>query len=184
MQTVSRPLFELSARTTVSVPPEKVYAVVSDLGRSGEWSPECVGGAWIIGEPGTVGSVFRGENRRAADVVAWAPVVRGTWFTESEVVVAEPGRTFGWSMRTKAGEKQDSVWTYDISPAPGGGSVLTHRFRMGAATEGIRGITADMDSAARDQFFAEWSTKLAGDMHVTVERIRRVVERAGTTEGD
>ena len=76
------------------------------------------------------------------------------------------------------------MWTYDIAPGPDGGSVLTHRFRMGAATEGIRGITADMDSVARDRFFAEWGAKVAGDMQVTVERIRRVVERAGTTKGD
>lgn len=183
MQTVSRPLFELSVYARLSAPPEAVYAVVSDLSRSGEWSPECVGGTWIAGEPGTVGAVFRGENRRSAEVVAWAPVVRGTWFTESEVVVAEPGRTFRWSMRTRAGERQDSVWAYDIVPV-GGGSLLTHRFRMGAATEGIRGITAGMDEAATDRFFAEWSTKLAGDMQMTVDRIRRVVERAGTTKGE
>ncbi|GAA1739863.1 SRPBCC family protein [Luedemannella helvata] len=176
MQTVSRPLFDVSVQTEVSAPPDRVYAVISDLGRSGEWSPECVGGSWTTGEPGTVGAVFRGENRRAVEVVAWAPVVRGTWFTESEVVAAEPGRTFAWSMRTRAGVRQDSVWAYDIAAAPGGGSVLTHRFRMGEATEGIRGITAGMDEAARERFFAEWGAKVAGDMRVTLGRIRQIVE--------
>ncbi|MEU6023259.1 SRPBCC family protein [Micromonospora sp. NPDC048871] len=176
MQTASRPLFELSVQSKVSAPPDRVYALVSDLERSGEWSPECVGGSWIAGEPGTVGAVFRGENRREADVVAWAPVVRGVWFTESEVVTAEPGRTFAWSMRNRAGARQDSVWAYDIAEQPGGGSVLVHRFRMGAATEGIRGITADMDAAARERFFAEWGAKVAGDMRATLGRLCQVLE--------
>ena len=103
-------LFQCRAAVYISAAPDDVYAVVSDLPRSREWSPECLGGTWISGVPGTVGAVFRGENKRAEDVVAWAPVVRGTWTTEAEVVAAEPGRTFGWAMRTTAGRKQESVW--------------------------------------------------------------------------
>lgn len=170
------PLFLLAAHTHIAADPAEVYAVVSDLPRSAEWSPECVGGTWIRGEPGTVGAVFRGENLRAADVVGWAPVVRGTWFTESEVVAAEPGRCFGWAMRDSAGARQDSVWGYDIEPAAGG-CVLTHRFRMGRATEGIRGITAAMDEPEKLRFLAEWGAKLAADLPVTLERVKRVVER-------
>ncbi|HMC72468.1 MAG TPA: SRPBCC family protein, partial [Mycobacteriales bacterium] len=108
--------------------------------------------------------------------VAWAPVVRGVWTTESEVVTAEPGRTFRWAMRTKAGQAQDSVWGFDIEPADGG-CRLVHHFRMGEPTEGIRGITAGMDDAKKRRFFAEWGAKLQSDMRVTVERIKNVVEK-------
>lgn len=174
------PLFELAAETTVAAPPDKVYAIVSDLRRSGEWSPECVGGSWVSGEPGAVGSVFRGENLRGREVVAWAPVVRGTWFTESEVVVAEPGLSFQWSMRNKAGVKQDSVWAYDIVPTPSGGSIVTHRFRMGSPTEGIGLITADMDDTEKKQFFADWSDKLAHDLPITLQRLKHAIERSTT----
>ncbi|MFI8308361.1 SRPBCC family protein [Streptomyces sp. NPDC085927] len=175
------PLFQLSASVHVTAPPEKVYALVSDMERSREWSPECTGGSWSSGLPGTVGAVFRGENLRSGDVVAWAPVVRGTWFTECEVIAADPGHTFQWSMRNSTGVKQDSVWAYDIEPADGG-STLTHRFRMGSATEGIQGITAEMDDETRKRFFAEWSNKLALDLLVTLKRIKRVVE-GPTREG-
>jgi hypothetical protein len=171
------PLFELNADIRVSAPPAAVYAVISDLPRSAEWSAECRGGAWVSGEPATVGAVFRGENLRAEDVVAWAPVVRGTWHTESEVVEAEPGRVFRWAMRDRAGRAQESVWSYEIEPADDGGSVLSHRFRMGAATEGIRGITAEMDDAERARFFAEWRDKLAVDLRTTLRRIKAVVEQ-------
>lgn len=63
------PLFELSADILVEASPEEVHNVVSDLPRSGEWSPECQGGEWIRGEPATVGAVFRGENLRSGDLV-------------------------------------------------------------------------------------------------------------------
>ncbi|MGW5680247.1 SRPBCC family protein [Streptomyces sp. NPDC003860] len=173
------PLFELAAEVYVTAPPAAVYAVVSDLPRSGEWSPECVGGTWTAGRPATAGAVFRGENLRSADVVAWAPVVRGTWFTEAEVVAAEPGVTFQWSMRDTSGRRQDSTWAYDIEPARGG-SRLVHRFRMGTATEGIRGITAEMGPDERARFFAEWRGKLAADLPRTLARIKDVVEGDGT----
>lgn len=169
-------IFRTEAREFVAAPPDRVYDVVSDLTRSGEWSAECLGGQWVSGEPRTVGAVFRGENERAEDVVAWAPVVRGRWNTEAEVVAAEPGRTFRWAMRTKGGQRQDSVWGFDVLPAEGG-SVLVHHFRMGAPTEGIREITADMDEAAVRRFYADWGEKLERDLATTTARIKAVIER-------
>jgi hypothetical protein len=130
----------------------------------------------VSGTPATVGAVFRGENTRGTDVVAWAPVVRGTWFTESEVVAAEPGRRLSWAIRTRAGVRQDSVWTFEIEPRPGG-SRLVHHFRMGVPTEGIREITAAMSPAERDRFLAEWAQKLHGEMAATVARLKAVVEK-------
>ncbi len=56
-------------------------------------------------------------------------------------------------------------------------SVLVHHFRMGAATEGIRGITAGMDEDEKRRFFAEWGEKVAADLGVTLERIKQVVEK-------
>src|SRR4051812_3824382 len=94
----TEPLFELRSEITVAASPELVYSVVSDLPRSGEWSPECTGGEWVSGTPGTVGAVFRGSNLRPEDVVGWAPLIRGVWHTDSQVVAAEPGRTFRWAM--------------------------------------------------------------------------------------
>ena len=173
---VSEPLFHSSAEIHVAAPPETVYEVISDLPRSGEWSPECEGGEWVAGEPARVGAVFEGKNSRSPDVVAWAPVVRGTWTTRAEVVAAEPGRTFRWAMLTKAGERQDSVWGYDIRPADGG-SVLTHHFRMGAPTEGIRSITSGMDEAEKRRFFREWREKVAADLTTTLRRVKAVVEQ-------
>lgn len=173
---MTSPLFEVRVSVPVAAAPADVYAVVSDLPRSGEWSAECQGGTWVHGTPATVGAVFQGVNFREADVVEWAPVVRGEWRTEAEVVAAEPGRRFAWSMRDSGGNKQDSVWTWEITPADGG-SVLVHHFRMGDPTEGIKGITRDMDDADRQRFFSEWGKKLEGDMTATLDRVKAVIER-------
>ncbi|WP_189866602.1 SRPBCC family protein [Streptomyces poonensis] len=175
-RTQHTPLFEVRADIRLSAAPYEVYAVVSDLPRSAEWSPECTGGTWVSGEPATVGAVFRGENRRSPNVVEWAPVVRGTWRTESQVVAAEPGRAFRWAMRDSFGRAQQSVWSYEIKPA-GDGCVLVHHFLMGAPTEGIRSITADLDEAEKRRFFADWSAKLAKDLQVTLLNIKAVIER-------
>ncbi|GAA0930082.1 SRPBCC family protein [Nonomuraea longicatena] len=169
------PLFQLSADISVSAAPEDVYAVVSDLPRSGEWSPECQGGVWISGEPATEGAVFRGRNLRSPDVVAWAPLVRGTWHTECRVVAAEPGRAFRWMMLSYAGEDQESVWGFAIAPQAGG-SLLTHHFRMGKATYGIHKIVADLGEGERGRFVAEWAAKLEGDLAATLKRLKDVIE--------
>lgn len=173
---VPPPLFQVSARVQVASTSEQVYSVVSDLPRSGEWSTECRGGDWVFGQPATVGSVFRGENYRAPDVVAWAPVVRGEWTTESEVVTAEAPRVFAWAMRNKAGEKQESVWSFEIEDAPEG-SLLVHRFRMDAPTEGIQGITASMSPEAKKRFFQDWAAKLERDLDETLGRLKEILDK-------
>jgi hypothetical protein len=180
----SSPLFELRADIQVSATPEETYSVVRDLARSGEWSPECLGGEWVSGEPSMVGAVFRGKNLRSEDVVGWAPLVRGIWHTECRVTAAQPGRTFRWMMLTHARDDQESIWGFDLDAADGG-CVLTHHFRMGKATAGIHKIVADLDEAARKRFVAEWTAKLEQDLTDTLKRIKDVIEQGNPAgEGD
>lgn len=61
-----------------------VYALVTDLARMGEWSTENIGGEWISGTPGAVGSRFLGTNR----------IKSFEWSVPVEVTVAEPGACF------------------------------------------------------------------------------------------
>ncbi|ALC28989.1 SRPBCC family protein [Streptomyces bacillaris] len=171
------PLFELRADIAVSATPKEVYAVVSDLPRSAEWSPECRGGEWIGGEPAAVGTIFRGENLRSEEVVAWAPLVRGTWYTEARVTAAEPGVTFRWMMLSHAQDDQESVWGFDIEPLAEG-SRLVHHFRMGKATAGIHKIVSELDEDARKRFVADWTAKLERDLDDTLKRIKDVIESA------
>ncbi|MQA07479.1 MAG: SRPBCC family protein [Pseudonocardiaceae bacterium] len=171
------PLFTVRADTYIPATPKEIYSVVSDLTRSSEWSPECRGGEWVSGAPAEVGSIFRGENLRSDSVVAWAPLVRGTWYTEAKVVAAEPGHTFRWMMLSHAGEDQESVWGFDMEPAEQGG-ILVHHFRMGKATNGIHKIVKDLEEPDRKRFIEEWTDKLEQDLDDTLKRIKGLFQKA------
>lgn len=96
--------------------PQKVYDLIADVTRMDEWSPESAGAEWLTGQPGTVGSTFRGDNRR--------PWVK--WSTICTVTAAEPGKRFAFSV-TIAG-RPVATWEFEISPRTGGCEV-TERTR-------------------------------------------------------
>lgn len=100
-----------SATTEVAAPADDLYAMVSDVTRMGEWSPEATGGTWLKGATGpAVGSRFRGRNRLG---------VR-RWFTDNEVVEADVGRAFAF--RTTSGPLAVSLWRYRFEPSADGSS--------------------------------------------------------------
>lgn len=68
--------------------PGEVYAVVSDITRTGEWSPVCQECWWDEGDGPWVGAFFTGRN--VTDV--------RTWETHCEVIAAAEGVEFGWSV--------------------------------------------------------------------------------------
>src|SRR5438105_289553 len=76
---------EGQATIQIQAPPEKVYAMLSDVTRMGEWSPECAKAEWIEGATGPVsGARFKGSNKKG--------ILR--WSTKPTVKVADPGREF------------------------------------------------------------------------------------------
>ena len=75
-----------SDSVVVARPPEQVYALVSDVTRTGEWSPTCTSCWWDEGAGPWPGSWFTGRN----------VTPQRTWDTRSQVVVARPGEEFTW----------------------------------------------------------------------------------------
>lgn len=98
----------------VAATPEAVYAVVSDVTRTGEWSPICVACEWDDGDGPRVGARFTGHNRKPDR----------EWSTTSEVVAAEPGRAFAWEV---AGGLVR--WGYEMEP-DGDGTLLTESWEF------------------------------------------------------
>ena len=77
------------AEIDIDAPPERVYALLADVTRMGEWSPECVRCRWIgAHRRPEVGARFRGTSRNG-----WR-----RWSTVSTVVAATPGRTFAFAV--------------------------------------------------------------------------------------
>ncbi len=72
---------------TVEASAETLYDMVSDITRTGEWSPVCTSCWWDDeAEAGQVGAWFTGRNE----------LPHRTWQTRSQVVVADRGREFAW----------------------------------------------------------------------------------------
>jgi uncharacterized protein YndB with AHSA1/START domain len=99
----------------IAASPERLYALVSDLPRMAEWSPENDGGKWLKGATGpTVGAKFKGKNSHG----------KRRWSTLVTVVTAEPGREFAFDV-TSAGLKV-ARWGYRLSPVEGGTEVTEY----------------------------------------------------------
>src|SRR3712207_863392 len=110
-----------SMELDVPAAPADVYAVVADVTRIGERSPECHTAVWLPGAPpGTVGALFRGSNR-----AGWA----ARWSRRCEVTVAEPGRAFAFRTLPTAVAPDSTTWRYDLEPVDGGTRV-THSYEI------------------------------------------------------
>jgi len=108
----------IEGRETIQVnaPPEKVWALVSDVTRMGEWSPETVKAVWIDDATGpAVGARFKGSNKRGI----------ARWSTKCTVVAAEPGKEFSFVVGTR--DNPLTRWSYKFAPA-GGGTEVTESF--------------------------------------------------------
>jgi hypothetical protein len=86
-------------------PPEVLYALVSDVTRTGEWSPICKACWWDEGHGPHAGDWFTGRNETP----------ERTWETRSEVIVAEPGREFTFVVGGSLVR-----WGYTLSPVDAG----------------------------------------------------------------
>ena len=93
----------------IAAPATKVYDMVSDLPRMGEWSPENTGGTWRKGATGpAVGAQFRGTNRNGL----------AFWTTSVTVTAADAGRRFAFDVDFLG--VPISTWEYTFDDAPGG----------------------------------------------------------------
>ncbi|HEX8771320.1 MAG TPA: SRPBCC family protein [Acidimicrobiales bacterium] len=97
------------AKVIVRADADRVWAMVSDVTRMGEWSPETERAEWLAGASGpVVGARFKGYNRRG----------KAKWSTICEVIEAEPGRLFAFAVGGAA--KPETVWRYRVAPIPEG----------------------------------------------------------------
>lgn len=97
-----------NAQVEIAASPDAVYALIADVTRMGEWSPECHTCVWRDGTPGAVGSTFKGSNKNG--------LLR--WSTVSKVLVAKPGEEFAFA--TQAGTRDSTVWRYRLETLASG----------------------------------------------------------------
>lgn len=141
----------------IEAPPEAVYAVVSDITRMGELSPECTGGRWIRGATGpSAGARFVGFNRRG----------RVRWRTHNTVIVAVPGRELTFDTR-----ESGARWSYLLEPEGDGTRVTERRSEFKA-----RPLAARIAARLLLGGVEEHDQEMRDGLRATLERLKAVVE--------
>ncbi len=91
-----------------------LWALVSDLPRMGEWSPENVGGSWQKGATGpSVGARFTGNNKNGSK----------SWSTTVTITECDPGKQFGF--RVTVGPIKVARWHYLFADNGDGTTTVT-----------------------------------------------------------
>jgi hypothetical protein len=151
----------LSASTEIRASAADVYAVVSDVTRIPEWSPETYRAEWLTPNR------FRAWNRRRL----------GRWKTDANVVTAEPDREFSFIVQVEALGGDWTQWTYLIEPGSTAGTVrLTETFRMCVPLP-IGAIIFEYLCL----FMRDRPSDLQANLQTSVNKIRKIVETVATT---
>ena len=151
---------EFSDSVVVDLDADALYALVSDVTRIGEFSPQCKACWWDEGDGPRVGAYFTGRNETS----------ERTWETRSRVVAAEPGREFAWVVNDGWVR-----WGFTLDPVdgPGGGTRLTESWVFNpAGLDGFRGRFGD--DADRQVEMRSESAK--SGIPVTLAAIKRTAE--------
>jgi uncharacterized protein YndB with AHSA1/START domain len=132
----------ISASALLPCPPEQAWALVADVTRMGDWSPETRSAAWIEGSTGPeVGARFEGHNQRG-------PLAR--WTTKCTVIEAEPGRVLAWSVNDP---DPHAIWRYSFVPHAEGTMVteacellkaIPLKYKVGNLVFGVTDREADL----------------------------------------
>ncbi len=142
----------------VDASPEAVYDLVSDITRTGEWSPVCTACWWDDeARAGQVGAWFTGRNQ----------VPERTWETRSEVVAAERGREFAWIVGGSFVR-----WGFRLAPA-GSGTLLTESWEF--LPEGLA-MFADKYGDRAPEEIAERTRQALDGIPRTLEAVKRIAE--------
>jgi uncharacterized protein YndB with AHSA1/START domain len=147
---------ELRAEVQVRATPERVWEVLSDLGRMPRWSPELVRMVPLKRGGLRLGQWYLGINRRGAVV----------WPTRSVVTALEPGTTIAWDTRSSGAR-----WVYDVRAVDGGTRVTLTRPVPERLTIGSKVFATVLLGGADSH-----ADELEAGMRQTLDRLRSVAE--------
>jgi uncharacterized protein YndB with AHSA1/START domain len=101
---------QVSVTKDIAAPAETVWAMVSDVTRMGEWSPENESAEWLGNATGPhPGATFRGTNCNG----------KKKWQTVATILDADPGRAFSFRVKAAGGLKV-AEWHYAFEPTATG----------------------------------------------------------------
>ncbi|HEX4213260.1 MAG TPA: SRPBCC family protein [Candidatus Dormibacteraeota bacterium] len=155
----------------VEVPAERMWGLITDVGRIGEWSPEVRGGGWLEGEGPRPGARFLGRN-------GWRDGEVTCVVTEAE----RPG-VFAWVVLDAARdpERPGSIWRYELSPGSRPGTTrVRNRFTHGSGHTGLARIIEQDPERGQDHLRSRLE-QLRSNMVRTIEAMARSQSAGSTT---
>lgn len=126
---------------TVDAEPEKLWDLLSDVTRVGDWSPECVRAEWDAPADGPrKGAGFTGHNR-VGDL---------EWQVTCVVVEADRPRSFAWVVLDGAEDvdRPSSTWRYELEALDDGRTRVRQRFAHGAGESGVKWMIEEQPDKA------------------------------------
>lgn len=125
----------------VAATPEQVWAVASDVTRTGEWSHECVAVEWLGGATrAAVGARFRGRNQAGP----WR------WGRVCELVTVDPPREIAWRTVPTPLFPDSTEWRLRLEPA-GDATRVTQAFEVVRAPWLLDRVYASVVPTHRDR---------------------------------
>jgi len=140
--------------------PDIIYALVSDVTRTSEFSPEIVECRWLDGATGpVVGARFKGRNKMPN---------RPAFSNKPVVTIVDPQRTFAFSRTEPFGGTVE--WRYELAP-DGEGTIVTESYTVTKPVSRFGWFIIGTLFARKDR-----RTDLHNGMVETLQRIREVAE--------
>ena len=147
---------ELQATIDIAAPSEKVWEIISDLKRMGEWSPQCR----MMRVRGPVGHGTKTFNLNRKGLLFWP--------TTSKVVAFEPNKHLAFRVN-----ENKTVWSYELSEADGV-TTVTERRRSPAGTSKVSSALVKYAMGGTEDFEVE----MVEGMKLTLARIKSEAESA------
>ena len=147
----------LEASIDINASPQDVWAIVADLQRMGEWSPQCKK-MKVIG--GTVREGAKTVNINRKGLLVWP--------TTSKVVRFEPNKSVAFRIA-----ENRTIWSYNLE-ATETGTKLTERREAPTGTSQVSQFLVKTVFGGNDSFEVE----LVKGMNATLDRVKSEAEAA------
>ena len=153
------PVVEVS--TDIAAPPDRVWAIVTDINAPAAFQDEFAGAEWLDDGP-ALGARFVGRNQR-----------RGfDWETTSWVAVFDEEREFAWAVSDP--DNPGATWSFRLEPLTNGTRLTFHRV-LGPGPSGITSII-EREPDREEEIIALRDATHQRHMQATVDGLKGLVE--------
>jgi uncharacterized membrane protein len=154
----------VEVRTWIDAPPERVWAVVSDVELMPSMSNELQSVEWLDGATvPAVGARFIGRSKHEA---------LGEWATTSHVIECDPPRVLAWAVVDP--DDPTAIWRFRLEPS-GGGTELSQWMQMGPGRSGLSFAIDRMPEKEQKIVFVRMR-EFERNITVTLEHIKKLAE--------